>query len=110
MELIEKKQDEIFIFNAKGRIDSNTSPYFEKKIVEAAQNGSKKILLDFAELNYISSAGLRIILKAARLSKRNGGTIILCSLKDYVMEVFEIAGFDSIFTIVSSVEEAIEHF
>ena len=108
MEIIEEKQNGTAIFRLNGRLDSNTSPEFEQKILEAIQNGAKNMIIDFKALDYISSAGLRVILKATKDLKRTEGKIILCCLKDYVREVFEIAGFDTFLPIVSSAEDALK--
>ena len=110
MEIIEEKQDQISIFRLNGRLDSNTSQGFEKKIFDAISDGSKSMIIDFKDLDYISSAGLRVILKATKALNREDGKIMLCSMQDYVKEVFEIAGFDSFLPIVASIEDAIEAF
>ena len=110
MEVIEKKQDGISIMRLLGRLDSNTSPEFEQKLFATIEDGEKSVIVDFEELDYISSAGLRVLLKAAKELKRSQGKIVLCSMKDYIKEVFEIAGFVSLFPIVPTVGEAIKRF
>ena len=107
MEIIETKQDKILIFKLIGRLDSKTSPDFEKKIFGAIEDGSISMIVDFEELDYISSAGLRVILKATKHLKRSEGRFVLCSMKDYVKEVFEISGFDTFLPIVSTRDEAL---
>ena len=107
MEIIETKQDDFLIFKLIGRLDSKTSPDFEKKIFDAIEEGANSMIVDFEELDYISSAGLRVVLKATKNLKRSDGRFVLCSMKDYVKEVFEISGFDSFLPIVSSMEEAL---
>ena len=110
MEIIEDKENAISIFKLNGRLDSNTSQGFEKKIFQAITDGSKHMVIDFKDLDYISSAGLRVILKATKALKREDGRIMLCSMQDYVKEVFEIAGFDSFLPIVPSIEDALNSF
>ena len=110
MEIIEKKQDDIQIFKINGRLDSNTSPELEDKIFGAIKNESLNIIIDFEDLDYISSAGLRIILKASKTLKRSEGSIVLCSMQDYVKEVFEIAGFDVFLPITMKMDDALEMF
>lgn len=110
MEIIEEKQDAISIFKLNGRLDSNTSQGFEKKIFDAISDGSKNMIVDFKDLDYISSAGLRVILKATKALNREEGKIMLCSMQDYVKEVFEIAGFDSFLPIVATMDEALQSF
>jgi len=107
MEVIEKKQEGISILRLLGRLDSNTSPDFEKKVFGVIEDGTTRLIVDFEDLDYISSAGLRVLLKAAKSVKRSEGKIVLCSMKDYIKEVFEIAGFVSLFPIVSTVDSAL---
>lgn len=110
MDIIEEKQGGINIFKLNGRLDSNTSQGFEKKLFQAISDGSKTMVVDFKDLDYISSAGLRVILKATKAIKREDGRIMLCSMQDYVKEVFEIAGFDSFLPIVATMDDALESF
>jgi anti-sigma B factor antagonist len=110
MEVVEKKQNGICILGLLGRLDSNTSPEFEKKLFEVIEDGTRSVIVDFESLDYISSAGLRVLLKAAKEIKSAEGKIVLCSMKEYIMEVFEIAGFVTLFPIVSTVGDAIEEF
>ena len=110
MEIIERTHEDISIFSLKGRLDSNTSPGLEEKIFDAIQNGSSKMILDFEALDYISSAGLRVINKTTKQLKNNEGQLILCSMQDYIKEVFEITGFDSFLPIVSNCDEALTKF
>jgi anti-sigma B factor antagonist len=64
------------------------------------------MIIDFKNLDYISSAGLIVILKATRALKREDGKIMLCDMQDYIKEVFEITGIDSFLPIVGSMDDA----
>lgn len=110
MEIRLEQQDAISVFKINGRLDSNTSQGFEEKIFNAITDGSKQMVIDFKEIDYISSAGLRVILKATKALNREKGKIMLCSMQDYVKEVFEIAGFDAFLPIVEDREEALKSF
>ncbi len=110
MDIIEKRLNEIIIFKLNGNLNSNTSPELEDKIFEAIKNDSKNMILDFEDLDYISSAGLRVIMKAAKNLKQSEGMIVLCSMQDYVKEVFEIAGFDAYLPIFSTMDDALNQF
>ena len=110
IEIIEKKENDITIFEPVGRLDSNTSPELEKKIINAIEKGATKMIIDFKSLDYISSAGLRVINKTTKQLKNNSGNLILCAMQDYIKEVFEITGFDSFLPIVSSCDEAVTKF
>ncbi len=107
MEVSQEKTNDVTVFALSGRLDSNTSPDFEVTIMDTISGGEKKVVVDFSALDYISSAGMRVILKATKELKKQGGGIILCSMKDYVKEVFEIAGFDSFITIVGNRDDAL---
>jgi anti-sigma B factor antagonist len=110
MEIIELKQGKVSTFKLQGRLDSNTSQSFEKRLLDAISDGIKNVIIDFKDLDYISSAGLRVILKATKTLKREDGRIMLCSMQDYVKEVFEIAGFDSFLPIVPTMDDALKAF
>jgi anti-sigma B factor antagonist len=90
-----------------GRLDSNTSPDFEKKVFDAIDGGAVRLIVDCEKLDYITSAGLRVLNKTAKRLKTEKGSIVLCSMEDYVREVFEIAGFDTFLPIVAGLPEAI---
>ena len=110
MEITQKKQGQVAIFQISGRLDSNTSTEFEEAVFNTIQDGSKKMIIDFQALEYISSAGLRVILKATKNLKRADGKLILCAMQDYVREIFEISGFDTLLPITSTLDEAINAF
>jgi anti-sigma B factor antagonist len=110
MDIIELKQGNISTFKLQGRLDSNTSQTFEKRLLDSISDGIKYVVIDFKDLDYISSAGLRVILKATKTLKREDGKIMLCAMQDYVKEVFEIAGFDSFLPIVPTLDEALKAF
>ena len=106
MDIRESEKNDIRIFKLDGRLDSNTSPNLEKRLVDAIETGTKNMILDFEDLDYISSAGLRIILKTTKDLKNSEGNLILCAMQDYVKEVFEIAGFDTFLPIVPTMDDA----
>ncbi len=98
--------DDIQVVRPQGRLDSATSPTFEKSLIGTIDGGARRLVLDFSELQYISSAGLRIVLLAAKRMKSSGGRLALCSLSRQISEVFEISGFSSILDIYPSYDEA----
>jgi anti-sigma B factor antagonist len=107
MEILEEKQEGHHTFKLNGRLDSNTSPDFETKIFEAIESGSTNLIIDCIQLDYITSAGLRVLNKTAKKLKNDDGKIVLCAMEDYVREVFEIAGFDTFLPIVETFEDAL---
>ncbi|MBU4443800.1 MAG: STAS domain-containing protein [Candidatus Marinimicrobia bacterium] len=101
-----EKIENIYIFSLEGNLDSNTSGNLEKKLIPAIDQNNTKFILDFSKLHYISSAGLRVLLGAAKKLNQFRGKLILCSVKSDIKEVFEIAGLLSIFPMCDDPETA----
>jgi len=108
MEIIEDNVQGRHVFRLVGRLDSNTSPDFEKKVFAAIDAGADRLVVDCEKLDYITSAGLRVLNKTAKRLKTANGAIVLCAMEDYVREVFEIAGFDTFLPIVATFAQAME--
>ncbi len=96
MNTAESKEGTVLILSPEGRLDAQSAPTLQNQIVERVEAGEHLILLDLEKLEYISSAGLRVILVAAKKLKELNGRIVVCSLSEGVREVFRISGFDSI--------------
>ncbi len=107
MEIIESTQNDTPILKVIGRVDSKTALDFEEKVIDSIQNGSQNVLIDCEELDYISSAGLRVLNKGAKKLKAVKGKIVLFSMEEYIREVFEIAGFDMFLPIVPGLDDAL---
>lgn len=82
-----------------GRVDANTSPQLQQAILNALQKDSN-IVLDFLNVPYISSAGLRALLIGHKTAASKGGSMKLTNLSDTVSDVLNMSGFASILTIV----------
>ena len=91
------KETESLTMKLGGRLDTTTAPELEKAF-EENMDVSKDLILDMKELEYISSAGLRVLL-AAQKKMNQAGKMKLTGVSDEVMEVFEITGFSDILTI-----------
>ena len=107
MKIVESKSGTVYICRLYERIDSMTSPILEDKLTKLIGFGERTILLDFANLDYISSAGLRVLLSSAKKLKANNGALKICSLKGMVKEVFTMSGFADIIPIYQNEEEAL---
>lgn len=94
---IEKKAGETTIL-LKGRLDTTTAPELEKYLEKELQN-MDEIVLDMDELEYISSAGLRVLLMAQKVMNQKNGILKLIHVNEMIREVFEITGFTDILTI-----------
>lgn len=93
------------IVSIEGNLDAMTSPKAEEMLKAEAQN-TNKIILDLTKLEYISSAGLRVVLNLAKILQIQGGVLALAGLGNQVQEVFDISGFSNIFDIYPSVKKA----
>ncbi|HVU38271.1 MAG TPA: STAS domain-containing protein [Opitutales bacterium] len=107
MEIRTENVNSIVILSLKGRLDINTHAQLEAELNNLATAGQAKVLIDFKDLEYISSAGLRVLLTAAKQFKKINGTIALAALAPTVRQVFEISGFTSLFPLYASREEAL---
>ncbi len=101
-------EDNTIIVKPIGRLDSVTSPDFERKMEKYLKSPESNLLLDFDDLDYISSAGLRVVLNAAKIFREVEFQFAACNMQDHVREVFEISGFDSFVTIYDSVADFIK--
>jgi anti-sigma B factor antagonist len=108
MEITEDKIDGQVVISLSGRIDSTAAVEFEEKLIEIIDKGKNTMIIDFLRIQFISSAGLRVLLLAAKKVKPYGGKIVLCDMSKDVREVFDISGFSSIFDIQDNVTSAVE--
>ncbi len=108
MEIIQKEENGIVSIAIKGRLDADSSPEAEKVVKDALKGQTTRVLFNLASLEYLSSAGLRVLLGAAKEMRRKDGKIVLCALNEFVKEIFEVSGFQSLIPIADSVESGIE--
>ena len=108
MEISERKVGGVCIVSLNGRLDSGTSDTLAQRLHHLIDGGERRLVIDFEKLDYISSTGLRVLLVAAKRLKAVDGRIVLSSLKPHILEVFEIAGFKSIFPIYGNADQAVQ--
>ena len=109
MEITERRTADIVTLSLSGKLDTTTAKTFEAKILAQIESGDRRFVIDLAQLEYVSSAGLRVFILAAKRLNSANGKIVLCSLKDPVKEVFDIAGFLPVFSIYGSHDEALKN-
>ena len=110
MKIETRESQGIQIVSFEGNLDTNTSPEAESKINEFIDAGKQKLLVNFEQLNFISSAGLRVLLATVKKLNVSGGDLRICSLNATVQEVFDISGFVTILSVKSTEEEALSSF
>ena len=101
------EQDDIDILALAGRMDATTTPEFESAARALLVQGKNRVIADMADLEYISSAGLRGILGLVKSIKAASGRLAFCSLQPMAAEVFRISGFNAMLTVCGSREEAL---
>jgi anti-anti-sigma factor len=106
MEIREERSDGTLVVVPVGRVDSGTAGALEGRLLDRLAAGHRQLVIDLAEVQYISSAGLRVLLLTLNKLKAVGGRLVLCSMGHSVREVFELAGFTAIFEIEPSREQA----
>jgi anti-sigma B factor antagonist len=111
MEAIIKPMGNCDVVEIKGRIDSFTAPLLSDTLSDLTQQNIFNIILDMNEVNYISSAGLRVLIDIQKTCKKyNQGEVVLTNIPQRVYETLELAGFLPLFKLFSNVHTAIEAF
>ncbi len=110
MQINTREAYEVLVVDIEGRLDTNTSGYGYDEMVRIAKTGKKKILVNLAGLEYVSSAGLRVLLTAAKLVQASGGQLKFCQPTDLVKQALEISGFNSLLSVYTSEGEAVKSF
>ena len=108
MQINVTKGQNVLIVSVEGRMDTVSAPEFQKRIEDLLDQGETGICMDFGKLEYVSSAGLRSILVAAKKAKSLGGCVSCCSLQEMVRKVFDISGFTGMLPVYDSVDDALK--
>lgn len=107
MDISVSTKDDLDIITIIGRLDSETSDKLEDWASEFIDSPKNNIIMDFAQLDYISSAGLRVIFNMSKVMKKYSFKFSICNAQDHVREVFEISGFDSFIPLYNSIEDSL---
>ncbi len=107
MSVLISKQDDVTIAMPGERLDTVTAPEVESELTALVDSGANRLVVDFSKTAYISSAGLRVLLKLAKGLMSKGGTLALCNANEQIHEVLEISGFVTLLTYCATLEEAI---
>ncbi|HRU07719.1 MAG TPA: STAS domain-containing protein [Candidatus Brocadiia bacterium] len=107
MQIVELAKDDIQVLCLKGKLDSMAVPAVEKAIQDALQRSSLRVLLDLSGVDFISSAGLRVVLASARQLAKRSGVLACCAATPAVARVFELAGLGFGLSIYDSEQDAL---
>ncbi|MEN8188919.1 MAG: STAS domain-containing protein [Thermodesulfobacteriota bacterium] len=111
MKIEQREEQGVMIVEPAGRLDSNTAPMLDQVLesMDASENGTH-LIVDFSSVEYISSAGLRVILKAVKDRQGQAKSFAASGMQEHVREIFEISGFDSFVEIYPDFHKALASF
>ena len=107
MELTERKDNDVTVLEVIGRVDSVTAPDLGVRLTSILSTPPRRVLIDFNKLEYISSAGFRVLFLASKQAGESGGRLALCGLSAKALELFSIAGFLKLFTIAPTRDQGV---
>lgn len=99
MDIQEERVGDTYVVIAKGRLDSSSSAAFAERVGGLLNDANPRLLVDFAEVDFVTSAGLRAVLLLLKKAKAVNGAFALCSLQAPVREILDISGFTPMLTI-----------
>ena len=95
------------IVRLDGRVDASSAPSLEATLNEMVEKGNKALALDFTQVTYLSSAGMRLLLAMTKKMQGNGNGFVVFSIHDDVMEIIKMAGFERVLKICNNEAEAL---
>lgn len=110
MNISTENVESVTVVRLEGNLDTNTSSQAQDRLNQLIEGGASKILVNFADVDFVSSAGLRILLATAKKLTGSGGNLRISNLNETVAEVFEISGFSTILNVFGSEQEALQGF
>ena len=99
LNITKKQEGEALTVGLEGRLDTNTAPDFQSEMLPLL-GGLSRLTLDFEKVDYVSSAGLRVLLILEQELEEQGKTMELCHVNEIIRDVFDVTGFLDILTIV----------
>jgi anti-anti-sigma factor len=107
MDLQQESVGDVTVLAIAGRVDSATAPALQEQLISVVNAPQARVLVDFSRLEYISSAGFRVLLLGAKRADSMGSRLVLCGLSSKVHQLFDIGGFLDLFAITATRDEGI---
>lgn len=101
---------DILVIKIQGELDALVAPKFKDKISKELENGRKKFVIDFRELEHINSLAMGILRGKLKAVKEQNGDIKLSNLNEHIKDLFEMIGLDELFEIYDNVDEAVNSY
>ena len=108
MKIVHQEKEGIMCLRIDGRLDAESAPEAETTVKSLLKQGVQRLLFDLSQMDYISSAGLRVILMAVKELRNKQGKVVLCGLTPYVKEIFDVSNFSSIIPITDTIEKGLQ--
>jgi anti-anti-sigma factor len=100
-----RNQGDFAVFSVQGRIDTVSAPELQERLLERISQGDLRLVVDFAGVDYISSAGLRCLMIVAKTARADGGVLACCSLSGVVKKVFDVSGFSALLPVYDTLND-----
>ncbi len=110
MEISTRNVYDVLVVDMAGRLDSTTSGRASDELVQVAKGDNKQVVINLDKLEFVTSAGLRVLLVTAKLLQNSKGQLRLCHANGPVKQVLQTAGFDSLLHLYETEAEAIKSF
>jgi anti-sigma B factor antagonist len=110
MNIKQESAGNIVILALEGRLDTLNFASLEKEMTGLTEKNQKDIILDCQDLDYVSSSGLRILLKSLKQVDTINGRFTICGLQPQIVQIFKISGFDHLFEIYPGRKEALDSY
>ena len=110
MILSEEKNGKVFVLGIIGKVDIEGAKTFLERVSQILDTGEQYVLIDFTQVSYINSTGLRALILVAKRLASTGGKVILAGVNDQIQKIFKISGLMSIFTLQPTKAEALAAF
>lgn len=106
----DEAKGDILVLRISGRLDAVSSPTAETKVFDFINKGQHKLLINFAGVDYLSSAGMRMLLSVSKKLKTLSGKLVICSVTINVMDVLKMSGFDHVLELAATEEDGLRKF
>jgi len=109
LEIKEQVKSPWTILHLSGKFDALTAPQVDEALIKAFQDGNHHVILELSGLNYLSSAGLRILLSHTKKYRASHREVVIVAVPEPVLEIIQLAGFEKVFRIESSIQDVTQH-
>jgi anti-anti-sigma factor len=107
MDMVLREQGSFTVVSPRQRLDTGTAPEAQQQLWELLDRGVRQIVVDFSDVSYVGSAGLRVLLATTKRIRAEGGELRVCCLNQTVREVFDISGFSELLPVFASAGDAV---